>query len=1206
MSITDPGKVENNQMEFSPNVMEIKNMVENADFQKIDDLVFLKKLVLAIETNLSPSERQSLFMELFQDKAKEIDLTWDFLDRLPLNYSLPFRDPTDGNWRRKLEFMQHCIKQTRYDFYTNRYYLTAVRTASVASGDSAGNETIHEMVVKIQEKNKWSLRDALELSHSSSEEALGVIEKCIFFGAGSSDLPKLICFCSTSNLIKIIKMISELEKVDPYYLKEMFNIGLLSNTDIRYIFKKILHYLEEPGCGLNQIQNYDAEGAYLSLWAAACYDVNNSIPYAINLIRTGDAEKRLKAVQFLVQFHKEETIPVLLDLINDPDKSISESVLMYFYTLFSGGNRYFLFNRGNSSWVFKDESIYDKYNFFEIIESFLSKPDQSVKIHGDSYRFYPEFLIDFLGNRPLGRLLPYLFKMHPQSTYDLAQNLDEEKHSVEDLKQFWISILGKRYMGFEAFDRLKKMPLVDKDIIRMENFFSRDSRDFRKPLIDWFYSLPDEQLIGSINRLVNMKSLKKRLGGLEIIERCKKNNRLLPECDRILNTYRDRPDLSESEKKLIGDESAVDLLQQENVNGVKNLFQLLRGLGNNKFISRPTGTVQSQYSEKIKDCFPVKGDTNDLFKNILKTTSIDEDRLIELAFFSPQWSGYIESALGWNGFAEAIRWFGSPVDHSLSFKEIYMVLGEEKWNRMLDIFSMDPENYSRKVSNILLGRLSFDELVQQYSTRNWGGYWEKKRDHVFLLGVVPLPEFGDREKEMLRRYQILHDFLRGAGNNDYDNSAATGALHNLAKTAGFSSYKNFELAMEIEAVKDLKDGPVQFEIDGYRFSLSLNELAEPVFASEKNGVTIRTVPEKFKEDERIKTFKNRVKEIRKMTTRLRRFLENSMTDRKQFTIQDIKLLFSHPVLKILMQNLVFTSINGMGYPASSGNSLLSISGEVIKLDDNDVLLIAHPCEMVEAGNWHLWQHECFVNGRVQPFKQIFREVYTVTDAERNEDHVSRRFNGIQIKSHSALGLFKVRGWDRDYGDERNVKPQKYYSEYKLTVKTETLLEELFSNYVGTFEDIYFSNDQGKIIPLEEVPPIIFSETMRDIDLVVSVAYAGKSSWESTGSTIENRKALVKETCSLLKLKNVNIVDHFAMIEGKLTNYKVHLGSGSIHQMPGNYVCVVPDKSKVEEKLFLPFVDKDRMSSIILSKIILLSHDDKIKDRVILDQIRKSE
>jgi hypothetical protein len=52
-----------------------------------------------------------------------------------------------------------------------------------------------------------------------------------------------------------------------------------------------------------------------------------------------------------------------------------------------------------------------------------------------------------------------------------------------------------------------------------------------------------------------------------------------------------------------------------------------------------------------------------------------------------------------------------------------------------------------------------------------------------------------------------------------------------------------------------------------------------------------------------------------------------------------------------------------------------------------------------------------------------------------------------------------------------------------------------------------------------VPPRLFSEVMRDCDLVVSVAHAGAVDPEASASTVEMRAALLRETCTLLKLDN---------------------------------------------------------------------------------------
>ena len=77
-----------------------------------------------------------------------------------------------------------------------------------------------------------------------------------------------------------------------------------------------------------------------------------------------------------------------------------------------------------------------------------------------------------------------------------------------------------------------------------------------------------------------------------------------------------------------------------------------------------------------------------------------------------------------------------------------------------------------------------------------------------------------------------------------------------------------------------------------------------------------------------------------------------------------------------------------------------------------------------------------------------------------------------------------------------------------------------------------------------------------------------------------------------------------MVRGSRATYRVHLTSGSIHVEPGGYLCVVPASfgTPAHRRLFLPFADEDPMTSIILSKVLLLAEDEKISDPSILTQL----
>ncbi len=96
--------------------------------------------------------------------------------------------------------------------------------------------------------------------------------------------------------------------------------------------------------------------------------------------------------------------------------------------------------------------------------------------------------------------------------------------------------------------------------------------------------------------------------------------------------------------------------------------------------------------------------------------------------------------------------------------------------------------------------------------------------------------------------------------------------------------------------------------------------------------------------------------------------------------------------------------------------------------------------------------------------------------------------------------------------------------------------------------------------------------------------------------------MIRETTSLLSLTNVQFSAQHVIIDGKLANYNVNLGSGVVHKQPGGALCIIPVHSQHRGRIFLPFVDNDPKTAEIVSKVILLARDEQIKDPTILEQI----
>jgi hypothetical protein len=154
---------------------------------------------------------------------------------------------------------------------------------------------------------------------------------------------------------------------------------------------------------------------------------------------------------------------------------------------------------------------------------------------------------------------------------------------------------------------------------------------------------------------------------------------------------------------------------------------------------------------------------------------------------------------------------------------------------------------------------------------------------------------------------------------------------------------------------------------------------------------------------------------------------------------------------------------------------------------------------------------------------------------------------------------------------------------------------------------FYSRDKFKPVAFKDIPPVVFSEVMRDIDLVVSVAHVGGVDPEASHSTVEMRVAIARELLALLSVDNVTFRDEktaHAIIKGSMGDYSVHMGSGVVHQSGVGMVAVLAVQSQARGRIFLPFADDDPRTAEIMSKILLFADDKKIKDPAILSQIRK--
>lgn len=673
--------------------------------------------------------------------------------------------------------------------------------------------------------------------------------------------------------------------------------------------------------------------------------------------------------------------------------------------------------------------------------------------------------------------------------------------------------------------------------------------------------------------------------------------------------------------------------------GIDVLMNILRALGKGQFTrgwARDGSSRETVFSHLVRCSFPLADETREDFKAKAAKAGVSPERLVELAVYAPQWAAFVEHALGWESLTEAVWWIHAhtkgddwTVDAEIRelwkadlasrtalssadllegavdvawFLRIHDALGDKRWTQLYDAakFASTGAGHARArlFADAMLGETTKKELVLRVTQK-------RHQDALRALGLLPLAKA--RDKDLLDRYKVIQEFRRGSKQfgsqrQASEKRAAQIAQQNLARTAGFADPIRLEWAMEAKAVEDLADGPIEVVVDGVKVSLGIDPWGEIDWSISRDGKALSDIPPKLKKDPKIVALRERKVELKRQASCIRPSLEQFMVRAEKFTGAELQELMEHPLLAPMLANLVLVGEQLAGYPIKGGKALEDHSGKLEVLKPSDVIRIAHPHDLLPAKEWHRWQKDCFARERIQPFKQVFRELYPLTDAEKKEGIQSRRYAGHQVQPRQALALLGNRGWVNH--PEEGVR--KIFHDAGIAVHLG--FQETFftpAEVEGlTLESLFFSSRKDHTrIKLTELDPILFSETMRDLDLVVSVAHRGGVDPEASASTVEMRSALVEETCRLLKLGNVRLKDRYALIKGALGEYSVHLGSAVTRKMPGETLFIVAVHSQHRGRLFLPFADDDPRTAEVMSKVLLLARDKEIKDPTILDQIR---
>lgn len=508
---------------------------------------------------------------------------------------------------------------------------------------------------------------------------------------------------------------------------------------------------------------------------------------------------------------------------------------------------------------------------------------------------------------------------------------------------------------------------------------------------------------------------------------------------------------------------------------------------------------------------------------------------------------------------------------------------------------------------------------------------------------------------------ILKTRIKG---NNAQKGLAT-ALNKAAQRIGMTAEEIEEMSVPTYGLEEV--GLRRDEFDEVISELRVNGSEVEQVWMRKDAKRLASAPKAIKEKfaEELKEIAQAVKDIRKMLPAQRDRIDNLFLMQKQWNYASWRERYlDHPLVGTIARRLIWKFSKG-----DQSISAIWFDGGMVGrdgqqanwLDDSTTVELWHPIHtnadvILEWREW-LMAHEVR-----QPFKQAYREIYLLTDAELNTRVYSNRYAAHILRQHQFNSLCAAKGWKNSLRlmvDDTFPPATKLLPQWGLRAEywVEGIGDQFGTdtNETGTY--LYLTTDQVRFyrmdaaenrahaggggylarrwngvgdvepLPLEQIPPLVFSEIMRDVDMFVGVASVGNDpTWMDGGGearyqdywhhysfgelteSSKTRKQVLENLVPRLKIaERCKLTDKFLVVRGDMRTYKIHLGSGNILMEPNDqYLCIVPSRKSGEmgkDKLFVPF-EGDQTLAIILSKAFLLAEDKKITDPTITRQLKK--
>ena len=224
---------------------------------------------------------------------------------------------------------------------------------------------------------------------------------------------------------------------------------------------------------------------------------------------------------------------------------------------------------------------------------------------------------------------------------------------------------------------------------------------------------------------------------------------------------------------------------------------------------------------------------------------------------------------------------------------------------------------ARKYADAALGKVNKEELFAEIHAK-------RNKDLLMSVGLLPIAGWmpgegaspGESEEQrqagegdLLERYQFIQQYKKesrqfGAQRRASEGRAVEIALRNLSVNAGYSDVTRLTLRMENKLVEDLDAYFDWMPIGEITAKIEIDETGKSALLLEKDGKKLKSIPAKYKKDERILACQQVNKKLKEQYSRTRQMMELAMEDRTPFAVWEYRELAKNPVVRPIVEPLV--------------------------------------------------------------------------------------------------------------------------------------------------------------------------------------------------------------------------------------------------------------------------------------------------------------